>query len=601
MSEQKRVPTQTLELSGSLVNATKKEKKGEKSKQLVPSFRFELSLDDKNEKGYSEFNYAHLLKSAEKKRGKEQKISDESAVNGLDPFDDDDDEKLRNMAKRFEAKYGTAPADKNRKKYDDDVDLGAGYDENDSFIDNTDAYDEVVPEGVTTAYGGFYINSGLLEFSVKPEEQNLSAHRNNNNNDDNSSESSEDEVEDSNGPDSKRRSRLLISSSEDEDIDEIVTEPLVKKVKLDENGEKKSADDVMIKKKKKVIGDQQYLDNSNRQKNIDDKRDSSMEVDRILDCQDDRKKLNCDVKMKSKKIDVRKFVKDVTVTINGNGNDEKKLIDSKKFVGKDSNIDDAIESVVNDGRIDDESSRDTIDSGKSRCVAGTSSECEDVDKMDIRLPENLPDDIRDIINKLKKAAECNKEGKIKFFDASVNSTLFSLEKKLRILDSSTVRSQVYAHLAHFLSCSKVTLANRAKKLCLQDVEGKMKEPMERLKTIIDDLMPSVIEKYNNDCQRVVEEKGVEASFSDRDSSDGNEKSTEKSKNPRKRFPWTSEARKLVYEIVTEWRQYFKMQKSRKESMETFVKTFVESKIVPLWPQGWMRVETLLKYANSEPA
>lgn len=28
---------------------------------------------------------------------------------------------------------------KNRKKYDDDVDLGAGYDENDSFIDNTDA------------------------------------------------------------------------------------------------------------------------------------------------------------------------------------------------------------------------------------------------------------------------------------------------------------------------------------------------------------------------------------------------------------------------------------------------------------------------------
>lgn len=60
-------------------------------------------------------------------------------------------------------------------------------------------------------------------------------------------------------------------------------------------------------------------------------------------------------------------------------------------------------------------------------------------------------------------------------------------------------------------------------------------------------------------------------------------------------------RKLVYEIVTEWRQYFKIQKPRKESMETFVKTFVENKIVSLWPQGWMRVETLLKYANSEPA
>lgn len=28
---------------------------------------------------------------------------------------------------------------KKKKKYDDDVDLGAGYDDTDSFIDNTDA------------------------------------------------------------------------------------------------------------------------------------------------------------------------------------------------------------------------------------------------------------------------------------------------------------------------------------------------------------------------------------------------------------------------------------------------------------------------------
>lgn len=65
MSEIKRVPVQTLELAGSLGNATKKEKKGEKGKQLAPSFRFELSLDDTSEKGYSEFVYAHLLKAAE--------------------------------------------------------------------------------------------------------------------------------------------------------------------------------------------------------------------------------------------------------------------------------------------------------------------------------------------------------------------------------------------------------------------------------------------------------------------------------------------------------------------------------------------------------
>jgi len=32
---------------------------------------------------------------------------------------------------------------KKRHKYDDYVDLGAGYDENDSFIDNTDAVSQI--------------------------------------------------------------------------------------------------------------------------------------------------------------------------------------------------------------------------------------------------------------------------------------------------------------------------------------------------------------------------------------------------------------------------------------------------------------------------
>lgn len=64
MSELKRVAPQTLEFSGSLNNDTKKEKKGDKEKQHVPTFRFELIIDHTNEKGYTEFHYARLLKSA---------------------------------------------------------------------------------------------------------------------------------------------------------------------------------------------------------------------------------------------------------------------------------------------------------------------------------------------------------------------------------------------------------------------------------------------------------------------------------------------------------------------------------------------------------
>ena len=40
-------------------------------------------------------------------------------------------------------------------------DIGLGYQE-DSFIDNSECFDELVPEELTTARGGFYINTGSL-------------------------------------------------------------------------------------------------------------------------------------------------------------------------------------------------------------------------------------------------------------------------------------------------------------------------------------------------------------------------------------------------------------------------------------------------------
>ncbi|XP_034945221.1 ubinuclein-1-like [Chelonus insularis] len=406
----------------------------------------------------------------EKKKAKELKNLSENVSNGLDPFDDNDDAKLKEVARKFEAKYGpTQMTGKKKKKYDE-VDLGAGYDENDPFIDNTDAYDEVVPEGVNTAYGGFYINSGPLEFSVKETNQ---------------SESSDDDEEDS--PDSKRRERDL-DTSDDDDTEEVLNGPITKKLKLDDNCEKKSVYDNGVKRKKKNH-DHSHGDNSIRQKN------DSMEVDNsFIENQEERKRLQCDAsRSKEKKL----AKKNIT-----NGTEEKK-VESKKCSGKDNNIDDAIESVVNDGKLDDESSRDTIDSGKSRCTAGTSSECEDAEKIDIRLPDNLPEDVKEIITKLKKHAENSKEGKIKFFGTSVNDTLLSLEKKLRATESSTIRSQVYGHLAHFLSCSKITLVSRARKLCLQDAETRVKEPVQRLKTIIDRIVSSQRDEEN---KKIADEK-----------------------------------------------------------------------------------------------
>lgn len=86
----------------------------------MASIRFEIDLSS----GYKEFSYLELL---QKHQGQD-------------------------LPDRFEENL---------------VDKGYGYDRKDPFIDDGEAYDEHLPSEITTKYGGFYINSGRLEFKKK--------------------------------------------------------------------------------------------------------------------------------------------------------------------------------------------------------------------------------------------------------------------------------------------------------------------------------------------------------------------------------------------------------------------------------------------------
>lgn len=59
-------------------------------------------------------------------------------------------------------------------------------------------------------------------------------------------------------------------------------------------------------------------------------------------------------------------------------------------------------------------------------------------------------------------------------------------------------------------------------------------------------------------------------------------------------------RKLIYDIANARRQYFEIQRSRKESMESFVASFMETVVLKLWPPGVVKLENLIKYSNLEP-
>lgn len=82
--------------------------------------------------------------------------------------------------------------------------------------------------------------------------------------------------------------------------------------------------------------------------------------------------------------------------------------------------------------------------------------------------------------------------------------MYSLEIQCRKLGKS-IRLQVYEHLAPFVKCKKDTLMRRAKNLFLDQERGKLKDPLRRLKVLVENIMPIVIKNYEKECQKVRDE------------------------------------------------------------------------------------------------
>ena len=139
------------------------------------TYQFEISLSQTNSENYTEVSFLDLVSKEEqrlRKLAEVQQRNGEGQVVGasLDPYASDDDDQLKALAASFESKYGDKPKTKKigkvggkKRKHDFDH-LGEGYDESDPFIDNSECFDEIVPQEITTAHGGFYINTGALEF-----------------------------------------------------------------------------------------------------------------------------------------------------------------------------------------------------------------------------------------------------------------------------------------------------------------------------------------------------------------------------------------------------------------------------------------------------
>uniref|UniRef100_A0A182K8K4 Ubinuclein middle domain-containing protein n=1 Tax=Anopheles christyi TaxID=43041 RepID=A0A182K8K4_9DIPT len=134
----------------------------------LQTVRLELNLFEPTADSFPEFNFSKLIHVEQKRLKKVQKKHQDDAANGFlsDPELDND---VARMARELERKYGSGSDYATKGKAArpsklDYYDRGAGYDEEDSFIDNSEAYDELIPQEIETVGGGFYINSGQLEF-----------------------------------------------------------------------------------------------------------------------------------------------------------------------------------------------------------------------------------------------------------------------------------------------------------------------------------------------------------------------------------------------------------------------------------------------------
>ncbi|VVC35814.1 Hypothetical protein CINCED_3A018374 [Cinara cedri] len=198
--------------------------------------------------------------------------------------------------------------------------------------------------------------------------------------------------------------------------------------------------------------------------------------------------------------------------------------------------------------------------------------------------DELPQIIEEIIGLIKTEAEIAIQNNFNIFSEKINLYLLSLEyqKELFVFNAQPI----YSTLSECMLCDKEKLINKINQL-VDSEEAKITEPLERLRNAIKKIIPSVIQQYDLECSRILDQRTMNGI-----SNDGS-KSKPGPKRPRRKFPWNEEFRTYLREIINiRTTTYSKIKKS--QPVEIFISEFINSRIKPLWPMGWMKSANILK-------
>ncbi|KAM6078376.1 ubinuclein-1-like isoform 5-T5 [Theristicus caerulescens] len=517
MTEPHRVSFTTLHgpLSSSFLKRSRKEdgEQPQDSEPAATAVRITLTLFEPDHKRCPEFFYPDLLKSC---RGKVKGgSSGDKKKDPADPFNDDEKErhKVEALARKFEEKYGGKRRRKDRIQ--DLIDMGYGYDESDSFIDNSEAYDELVPASLTTKYGGFYINSGTLQFRQ-------------------ASESEDDYVKEKKKKCPKKRKlkdggEKLKKKKKDDSYDK---EKKSKKSKFPKAGFT-ALNASKEKKKKKYSGAlsvKEMLKKFQKEKDAQKKKDEEQKAATPSPAEPPAPR-------------EAEAMPDPLLSLFGHASDNDLL---QAATAMDSLSDLDLERLLSESPAG--SPFPDVEDGSDPIGMGLEQDF----KQPPSLPEGLPAPLEKRIKELAQAARAAEgEGKQRFFTQDINNIILDIELQTRELNSQ-IRSGVYAHLAAFFPCSKDTLVKRARKLYLYEQGGRLKEPLQKLKEAIGRAMPEQMAKYQEECQAHTQAKFAKMLEEEKDKEqrdrvcsddeEDEEKGGKRVMGPRKKFQWNDEIR-----------------------------------------------------------
>uniref|UniRef100_W8AYF3 Yemanuclein-alpha n=1 Tax=Ceratitis capitata TaxID=7213 RepID=W8AYF3_CERCA len=556
------------------------------------SMRLSIELFPTDSCKYPEFNYSRLL-HLEKKKQKKLK----QKTNGFtDPFNENDDDVAR-IARELEKKYGSAySSGRGRSKKDDLCDIGLGYDESDSFIDNTEAYDEIIPEELETIEGGFYINSGPLEFQKLHTESMTTK--------------TDEIIKMPNRP----RKRIISSSSSDssssseedaeEDVDsdgEVSSADTVKGGKgssvISQSAEKRSRSNSIVNPTKKPKSNQESNTKKTKVKNIGVGSSSTSNSPKPSSVGSDSEKERIRQKVvKTTTIkDMLKAKRDNFLKMQEGGNwnrqsgvSEGKINNGelKGAASKSSDEDDSSSSGESDDSSDDSDSNDSEpDEKKQKTGNGESSE--KLRSSDTKLPEIDPEVMSDIQQFKEVVKMKNLSGKRFQFDDSLAEVFLKLDEALLCMEK-THRNMVFAHLEYHLILPKYFFLRKAKQLRIKEEKMKSKRAVGKLRKAIIEAMPGVIANFEAEIRKHAEiAGGINADHPP--------------KMPKKKFPWNNNLRNLLYDVYQVRWTSFPVLGTRKETLEDFINVFLREKVVELWPKDWMRFEELQREIEKRKA